>query len=90
MITPKIELNLYLEDIARVLRKTVYAKDFHDRYLDVMERTIFGMIQMQRELQVPDDNIVTFLSHFLRIPRQQADKHLIRYDATQISAGTPV
>lgn len=80
MYGSKIELNLYLQDISRVLRETVYGEEFHNRYLDVMERTIFGMIRMQRELQVPDGRIQIFLSHFLRIPRERAAQYMAHFD----------
>lgn len=74
------ELNMYVHDAARSIHQTLHSRDFHSRYKEVLERTIFGIIRKQRELGLPAEATATFLMHFLRTSRKGVEWHLIRYD----------
>lgn len=76
----RADLNLIVHDTARTLHKTMHAMPFHNRYLEVLRKTIFAIIRRQRERGVPADATSLFLSHFLRLPREAVDWQLTCLD----------
>lgn len=67
------ELNLYAHDAARAIQQTMHGSAFRRRYEQMLEQTIFGIIRRQRELGIAAEDTVTFLMHFLRVPREMAE-----------------
>ena len=81
-----LELSLIVQDAARTLSDTMHAPSFRSRYFEVLKRSIFAIIRKQRELGVPAEAIVIFLTHFLRTPRETVEWQMACYDVMAAQA----